>query len=120
MELVANVFAVVADPTRRHVLELLRSRARTAGEIVSAFPNLTQPAVSRQLRVLREAGLCTVRIDRQRRIYALRAEGLLELEEWLAGFRPFWSERLSALEQHLGQQAAPKLRDKGDASDDTA
>jgi DNA-binding transcriptional ArsR family regulator len=100
-----DVFTALADPTRRGVLELLRQQERAAGELGDAFPKLSQPAMSRHLRVLREAGLVNVRRDEQRRVYSLRAEGLAELDEWIARYRPFWQLRLDALEKHLDQQA---------------
>lgn len=94
------VFHAIADPTRRHVLELLAERDLTAGEIASAF-TVSRPAVSRHLRVLREAGLVRSRRDAQRQVYGLNPEPLAELDTWLATYRPFWTERLDALEQHL-------------------
>jgi DNA-binding transcriptional ArsR family regulator len=108
-----DVFGALADPTRRQVLELLRGGERSAGELVSAFPSLSQPAVSRHLRLLREAGLVHVRRDEQRRLYTLRAEGLAELDRWLASYRPFWQAQLDALAKHLDQHPTiprPKRR----------
>lgn len=81
-----NLFQVVADPTRRGILDLLRDRERSVGEIVERF-TLSQPAVSRHLRDLREAGLVTVRRDGQRRIYILRAQRLAEIADWAERFR---------------------------------
>jgi DNA-binding transcriptional ArsR family regulator len=101
-----NAFAALADPTRRTVLDLLLERERTAGELTDRFPGLTQPAVSRHLRVLREAGLVNVRADEQRRVYSLRREGLAEVDAWVARHRDFWAGRLDALERHLDSQAA--------------
>jgi DNA-binding transcriptional ArsR family regulator len=95
-----TVFEALADPTRRRVLELLAERERTAGEIASAF-TVSRPAVSRHLRVLREAGLVQSRRDAQRRVYGLDPAPLAELDSWLATYRPFWRERLDLLEQHL-------------------
>jgi DNA-binding transcriptional ArsR family regulator len=94
------VFEALADPTRRRVLELLAIRELTAGEIASVFP-VSRPAVSRHLRVLREAGLVRARRDAQRRVYELDAAPLAELDEWLADYRRFWSDRLDHLERHL-------------------
>jgi DNA-binding transcriptional ArsR family regulator len=99
-----DVFEAVADPTRRSVLGLLAERSRTAGALVAAFPALSQPAVSRHLRVLRDAGLVTVQPRGQRRIYALRPQGLAELDAWLKRFRSFWAGRLDALESVLDYQ----------------
>jgi DNA-binding transcriptional ArsR family regulator len=101
-----DVFAAISDPTRRRVLELLNGRERSAGELVDAFPHLTQPAVSRHLRVLREAGLVVVRQDEQRRMYSLRGQGFSELDRWLAHYRSFWSQKLDDLEAHLDRVAA--------------
>jgi len=96
-----DVFTALADPTRRKVLELLRVRAHTAGELLDACADLSQPAMSRHLRVLREVGLVSVHPDEQRRIYALRPEGFTDLGAWVAHYLPFWQNRLDALEQHL-------------------
>ncbi|WP_422723915.1 ArsR/SmtB family transcription factor [Hyalangium rubrum] len=91
----------MAEPNRRFLLELLAEGGRSAGELVEALPSLTQPAVSRHLRVLREVGLVEVRPEAQRRIYTLCPERLVELDQWLSRYRRFWSDRLDALEQHL-------------------
>jgi DNA-binding transcriptional ArsR family regulator len=99
----ADVFAVLADPTRRHMLDLLRARERAVGELVEAV-GISQPGVSKQLRVLREAGLVSVREDGARRLYGLRAQPLRELDAWLARYRPFWDARLDALEEHLDRK----------------
>src|ERR1043165_6325443 len=96
-----DIFTALADPTRRQVLELLRGRERAAGELVEAFPWFSQPAISRHLRVLRESGLVNVRKDEQRRVYSLRAEGLAELDAWIARYRPFWQAQLDNLEKYL-------------------
>jgi DNA-binding transcriptional ArsR family regulator len=95
------VFTAVADPTRRAMLDLLAKRPRSAGEIVSQFPNLTQPGVSRHLHVLREAQLVGVTVNAQRRIYALKPEGLRELHQWISRYQDFWIDKLDALEHHL-------------------
>ncbi len=94
------VFEALADPTRRRVLELLAERELSAGEIAAAF-TVSRPAVSRHLRVLREAGLVQARRDAQRRVYGLDPQPLAELDDWLATYRPFWNDRLDELEQHL-------------------
>jgi DNA-binding transcriptional ArsR family regulator len=93
-------FDVVAEPTRRQILDLLRERPRPVGELVGSLA-LSQPGVSKHLRVLREAGLVSVRQDAQRRFYELRSEPLAELDAWLAPYRELWDERLDALAQHL-------------------
>ena len=93
-------FAVLAEPSRREILDLLRERERSVGELVSGV-GLSQPGVSKHLRVLREAGLVGVRVDRQRRLYHLRPEPLGEVDAWLEPYRRLWSGRLDALEAHL-------------------
>ncbi|HVB95588.1 MAG TPA: metalloregulator ArsR/SmtB family transcription factor [Nitrososphaerales archaeon] len=104
-----DVFSAIAEPTRREMLSILAQGERSAGELVEAFPQLTQPAVSRHLRILREAHLVEARPQAQLRIYKLRPERLRELDQWLSRYRPFWSDRLDALEQHLDKKrAAPK------------
>ena len=95
-----TVFAALADPTRRRVVELLAERDRTAGELASAF-TVSRPAVSRHLRVLRGAGLIRSRGDAQRRIYSLDPASLEEVDEWIASLRRFWTRRLDDLERHL-------------------
>jgi DNA-binding transcriptional ArsR family regulator len=89
-------FAVLAEPSRRRILDLLRERERSVGELVEDL-RLSQPGVSKHLRVLREAGLVGVRADAQRRLYQLRAEPLVEVDAWLQPYRRFWSARLDAL-----------------------
>jgi DNA-binding transcriptional ArsR family regulator len=103
-----DVFAAVAEPTRRAVLDLLAEQERSAGELVAAFPALTQPAVSRHLRILRESQLVAVRPDGQRRVYSLRPAALAELDRWLDRYRRFWSARLDALEAHLDARTDPQ------------
>ena len=104
----SSVFSAVADPTRRAMMDYLAARPRSAGEIVSHFPNLTQPGVSQHLRVLREAQLVSVTIDAQRRIYSLKPEGLRELQEWISKYQEFWTDRLDSLERHLEAQRITK------------
>lgn len=96
-----DVFEAIAEPNRRVLLDTLAVGDRTAGELVAALPDLTQPSVSRHLRILREVGLVEVRPDAQRRIYALRADGLVAIDSWIERYRQFWSRHLDALEQHL-------------------
>jgi DNA-binding transcriptional ArsR family regulator len=95
-------WAALADPHRRAVLTLLRDRPRAVGELVGEL-RLTQPATSKHLRVLREAGLVRVEADAQRRIYALDPAPLAELDAWLAPYRALWNDRLDALGRHLDQ-----------------
>ena len=96
-----DVFEAVAEPHRRVLLDLLAERERPAGELVANLPTLTQPAVSRHLRILREVGLVEVRPDGQRRIYSLRADRLIEIDSWLSRYRRYWRDHLDALERHL-------------------
>jgi len=98
-----SLFVLLADPGRRQILDLLRTRERAAGEIVEAM-KISQPGVSKQLKLLREAGLVDVRGEGQRRIYSLRAERLAELDRWLAPYRVFWSGKLDALGSHLDRE----------------
>ena len=93
-------FELLADSTRRRVLDELRAGERSVGELVERL-KMSQPAVSKQLRVLREAGLATARADGQRRIYRLNPDGLRDVDAWLAPFRAFWEERLDAMERTL-------------------
>jgi DNA-binding transcriptional ArsR family regulator len=99
-----STFAIVAEPTRRRILDLLRERARSVGELVAEL-GLSQPGVSKHLRVLREADLVGVRRDAQRRWYELRTEPLRELDDWLEPYRVYWSDRLDDLERHLDQRS---------------
>lgn len=91
---------MLADPTRRRILDLLRAGERPVGELVERL-ELSQPAVSKHLRVLREAGLVEVRADAQRRLYRLRLEPLVEVDEWLAPYRRLWGGALDDLGRHL-------------------
>lgn len=93
-------FAVLADPTRRKILDLLRDGERPVGDLVDVL-HLSQPAVSKHLRVLRNAGLVDVRAEAQRRLYRLRPEPLVEIDDWLAPYRALWTRSLDKLEQHL-------------------
>ena len=96
----ATSFELLADPTRRRVLDELREGERSVGELVERL-GMNQPAVSKQLRILREAGLATARVDAQRRIYRLNPVGLREVDDWLAPYRAFWEERLDVMERTL-------------------
>ena len=101
----SRVFAAVADPTRRAMLDLLLAGPRPAGEIVSSFPQLAQPGVSRHLRVLREANLVSATVQAQQRIYELRSEGLREMHDWMSKYRAFWADKMDALETHLDSKS---------------
>jgi DNA-binding transcriptional ArsR family regulator len=96
-------FTALSDPARRRILELLRQREWPVNELVGQL-GLSQPGVSKHLRVLREAGLVRVRPEGQKRWYGLRAEPLAELDAWLAPYRELWGGRLDALERHLDRQ----------------
>ncbi|MCW2651487.1 MAG: putative transcriptional regulator [Mycobacterium sp.] len=96
-----DIFEAVAEPSRRALLDVLAQGERTAGELVATLRDLTQPSVSRHLRVLREVGLVEVRPEAQRRIYALRAGGLIPIDEWIDRYRRYWGAHLDALDQHL-------------------
>jgi len=97
---VESVFEIIAEPNRRAILSLLVSSQQSVGEIERQL-RMSQPTVSKHLRVLREAGFVESTVDAQRRLYRLRPEPLQELDAWLAQFRRFWSSHLDALERHL-------------------
>jgi DNA-binding transcriptional ArsR family regulator len=97
---VATTFDVLAEPTRRRILDLLLERPRPVAELTEAL-GLTQPGTSKHLRVLREAGLVRVRADAQRRWYELRPAPLAEIDAWLEPYRRLWAGSLDALERHL-------------------
>ena len=92
----------LADESRRTVLKILRDHPASAGELAEALP-IARPGVSRHLRVLRTAGLVDVRKDAQRRIYNLRSEALIEVDEWLADYRMLWQGRLDALHTEIAR-----------------
>ena len=95
-----TAYSALAEPTRREILDVLRGGERTAGELGARLP-LSQPGVSKHLKVLREAGLVEVRPEGKRRWYGLRAAPLAEVAGWLEPYRRHWPDRLDALEQHL-------------------
>jgi DNA-binding transcriptional ArsR family regulator len=95
-----TTFDVLAEPNRRRILDLLLEGPRPVGELVAQI-GLTQPGTSKHLRVLRQAGLVSVRKDAQRRLYELRPEPLAEVNAWLEPYRRLWAEHLNALERHL-------------------
>lgn len=96
------VLQALADGSRRTVLEMLRHHPATAGELADALP-IARPGVSRHLRVLRDAGLVDVRQEAQRRIYSLRPDTLIEVDEWLAGYRALWQHLLDALHPEIAR-----------------
>ena len=97
---VAHAFDVIAEPNRRRILDLLRGDERPVGYLVEQLA-LSQPAVSKHLRVLRDAGLVEVRSDAQRRLYRVRTEPLRAIDDWLAPYRREWEQRLDDLEREL-------------------
>ena len=100
------VLEVIAEPTRRRILDAVRDGERSVGELVEKV-GMHQPGVSRHLKVLRDAGLVEVRQDAQRRLYRLRPEPLMELDAWLEPYRAEWAGRLDSLERHLRGTAKP-------------
>lgn len=100
-----DVLEVIAEPTRRQILDAVRERERSVTELVERV-GMHQPGVSRHLKVLRDAGLVEVRRDAQRRLYRLRPEPLMALDAWLEPYRTEWSGRLDSLEHHLQRTAA--------------
>ena len=101
------VLHALADESRRTVLEILRDHPATAGELAEALP-IARPGVSRHLRVLREAGLVDVRQDAQRRIYSIRTEPFIEVDEWLDDYRALWVNRLDALHTEIARGRRPR------------
>lgn len=102
------VLDVIAEPTRRRILDALREGERSVGELVTEV-GMHQPGVSRHLKVLRDAELVDVRRDAQRRLYRLRPEPLMELDEWLEPYRLEWANRIDSLERHL-ERTTPPIR----------
>jgi len=101
-----ELLSVLAEPTRMRILDLLLERPRAVGELVDAMGDVSQPATSKHLKVLREAGLVHVHPDAQRRVYALAPSGpLQELDAWLTPYRRLWDGRLDALQRHLDAHA---------------
>ncbi len=97
-----SVFEVIAEPSRRAILSLLAGSEQSVGEIEQRL-QMSQSAVSKHLRVLREAGFVEASVDAQRRLYRLRLEPLKEVDRWLEPFRQFWEAHVDALERHLDQ-----------------
>jgi DNA-binding transcriptional ArsR family regulator len=104
-----SVFEIIAEPNRRAILSLLVSSQQSVGEIERQL-RMTQPAVSKHLRVLREAGFVKSTVDAQRRLYRLKPEPFQEVDDWLAQFRGFWSEHVDALERHLDRMDQSTLK----------
>jgi DNA-binding transcriptional ArsR family regulator len=101
-----DTFAVLAEPTRRRILQELRTSARTVGELVDALA-VTQPTMSKHLKVLRVAGFVSSRTAAQHRIYRLEAGPFVDLDDWLAPYRQLWTTHLDALERHLDRSDSP-------------
>lgn len=110
MDAMESVFEVIAEPNRRAILSLLGNSERSVGEIERKL-GMSQPTVSKHLRVLREAGFVEAKVDAQRRLYRLKPEPLQELDAWLDQFRRFWSAHVDALERHLDRMNLPGLKD---------
>jgi DNA-binding transcriptional ArsR family regulator len=104
-----SIFTTIAEPTRRAILGELAQGERSVGELETSL-RLSQPSVSKHLRVLRASGFVESRVDAQRRLYRIRPEPLMELEAWLAPFRRYWEARIDALEQHLDRMDARTAR----------
>ncbi len=104
---VGSVFEIIAEPNRRAILSLLVASQQSVGEIERQL-GMPQPAVSKHLRVLRDAGFVESSVDAQRRLYRLKPEPLQELDTWLAPFRRFWSAHVDALERHLDRMDQSK------------
>jgi DNA-binding transcriptional ArsR family regulator len=110
-----SAFAILAEPNRRALLNLLATSERSVGELERQL-RMSQPSVSKHLRVLREAGFVESRVEAQRRVYRLRPEPLMEVDSWLAPFRRFWLAHVDALERHLDRmerRPAPKRMNRG-------
>ena len=113
---VESAFEIVAEPNRRAILSLLLSSEQTVGEIERRL-HMSQPAVSKHLRVLRDAGFVESTVDAQRRLYRLKPEPFQQLDDWLAQFRRFWSDHVDALERYLDRMDKDRM-DKNRTDDD--
>ena len=113
-----SVFEIIAEPNRRAILSLLVSSEQSVGEI-ERQRRMTQPAVSKHLRVLRDAGFVESTVDAQRRLYRLKPEPLREMDSWLAQFRRFWSVHVDALERHLDRMDHDRMDHDGMGNDRT-
>ena|SRR5260370_39070591 len=106
-----STFAIIAEPNRRAILSLLATSEQSVGEIEERL-RLSQPSVSKHLRLLRDAGFVVSRVDAQRRLYRIRPEPLMEVDAWLAPFRRFWSVHVDALERHLDHMQKEPRRER--------
>jgi DNA-binding transcriptional ArsR family regulator len=109
MKSMESVFEIIAEPNRRAILSFLASSQQSVGEIERQL-RMSQPTVSKHLRVLREAGFVESTVDAQRRLYRLKPGPLRELDAWLAQFRRFWSAHIDALERHLDRMEQSTLK----------
>ncbi len=100
-----SVFEIIAEPNRRAILALLVTSQQSVSEIAKQL-HMSQPTVSKHLRVLRDVGFVECTVDAQRRLYRLKPEPLQEIDAWIAPFRQYWSRHVDALERHLDQVAA--------------
>jgi DNA-binding transcriptional ArsR family regulator len=107
---VSDVFVAIADPTRRQILDLLRRNALRAGDIAERFPDMSRPAVSKHLRVLRAAGLCRVRASGRERRYELDPRVLGRVDDWLATYRSLWTLKLFELKAFVERPTLNKRR----------
>lgn len=98
-----KLFEVLAEPNRRNILDALRLKDRSVGELV-AISSLSQPGISKHLRILREAGLVSVRIEAQKHMYRLNALPLQDVDDWFEPYRRFWSNKLDELEKRLDEE----------------
>jgi len=114
---VESAFEIIAEPNRRAILSLLVSSQQSVGEIERQL-RMTQPTVSKHLRVLRDAGFVESTVDAQRRLYRLKPERLQEVDAWLAQFRRFWSAHLDALERHLDRMDRDRMDRQPDRQPD--
>jgi DNA-binding transcriptional ArsR family regulator len=108
---VTSIFDIIAEPNRRAILSLLASSQQSVGEIERQL-RMSQPAVSKHLRVLRDAGFVESTVDAQRRLYRLKPEPLQEIDVWLGQFRRFWAAHIDALERHLDRIEASASAEK--------
>jgi DNA-binding transcriptional ArsR family regulator len=116
---VITAFDVLAEPSRRRILDLLRDGESAVGDMV-ALLGMSQPAVSKQLRVLRDAGVVEARVDAQRRLYRVRPEPLQQVDDWLAPYRVLWGPSLDALGTHLDRiDGGRHPSDESDESDES-
>ena len=108
-----TIFDALAEPMRRRILDLLRERPRLVGELADLL-EITQPGVSKHLKVLREVGLVSVRQDAQRHWYMLQPEPLAEVDQWLEPYRQMWEARFDRLDAYLKEQQSQEIPEDDD------